>query len=72
MENPYCSYKLTLTAAIPMDNPYCSCKLTRHRQDYAFPTPQWGVYGHEARGFSPNETRVYRNAKYKATESGCG
>jgi len=29
-------------------------------------------YGSEEEGFDPKETRIYRNARYRPSESGCG
>jgi len=40
--------------------------------DYIAPTPEWAIFGADEQGFNPVETRVYRNAKYKSSDSGCG
>jgi tRNA wybutosine-synthesizing protein 1 len=40
--------------------------------DYLAETPDWAVFGASEQGFSPAETRVYRNARYRPSSSGCG
>ena len=47
--------------------------------DYVAPTPAWALYGAEAEGFDPVETRFRRTKNgtsvertYKASSSGCG
>jgi len=33
--------------------------------DYSIPSPEWSIFGHESKGFNPDQTRVYRKGAKK-------
>jgi len=42
--------------------------ITFSSKDYMAETPEWAVFGHDARGFDPNETRFRKIRNHKPKE----